>query len=453
MPKANILIADDETNIRLPCREILEEEGYCVFEATTGQETLAAISHNHIDLVLLDLKMPELNGIEVMKRMRAGDSATEVIIFSGQGTIKDAVTAIKLGAYDYIEKPLQPERLLVTVQNCLRQRMLAQENLALRSRLEENIDILGEDPRMKALYEKIQKVARASCYVMIYGESGSGKELVARNIHRQSNISDKPFVEVNCSAMPDDLIESELFGHVKGAFTNAIRDKKGKFEQADGGILFLDEIGDMSLKAQAKVLRALEDGEIQRVGSEEVTRVDLRVISATNKNLEKEIKRGNFREDLFYRLNVVSLHVPPLRDHKDDIPILVNSFLEYFCLKNNTTLKLLTPEAMDRLVDYHWPGNVRELKNLMEKLVVLSSSEIIEGWELDLLWEIEFNQTPKHSPIEKIQSLKQAKNKFEREFIANILRKNNGNISKTAQQLQINRSHLHEKILQLKIKV
>jgi len=453
MAKPIILVADDEANIRLPCKEILEEEGYGVFEAATGQETLAVVKEHRVDVVLLDIVMPKLNGIEVLKRMKAERIDSEVIIFSGQGTIKDAVTAIKLGAYDYIEKPLQPERILLTLQNCLYHRILKQENLALRNQLAASIIILGESPQMRALQQQIKKVAKANCYVLIYGESGSGKELVARNIHRLSQIADKPFVEVNCSAIPDDLIESELFGHVKGAFTHAIQDKKGKFQQANGGTLFLDEVGDMSLKAQAKVLRALESGEIQRVGSEETSQVNVRVISATNKNLQEEIDCAKFREDLFYRLNVVSLGVPPLREHQEDIPVLTNHFLKYFSVKNNTPLKSLTSDAMNRLVDYHWNGNVRELKNLMEKLVVLSSSEIIERWELDLLWENSLMKKKINMKLNDKVKFKEAKEDFERQLISTALQRNYGNVKKTADDLGLNRSHLYEKVKTLNIHI
>ena len=453
MSKSTVLVADDEANIRVPCKEILEEDGYRVFEAATGQETLAVVKDHAVDVVLLDIVMPKLTGIEVLKRMKARGIDSEVIIFSGQGTIKDAVTAIKLGAYDYIEKPLQPERILLTLKNCLYHRKLKQENLALKNQFEASIIIHGESPQVKTLLQKIKKIAPANCYVLIYGESGSGKELVARNIHRLSCKADKPFVAVNCSAIPDDLIESELFGHVKGAFTHAISDKKGKFQQANGGTLFLDEVGDMSLKAQAKVLRALESGEIQRVGSEKISRVNVRVVSATNKNLLEEIERGRFREDLFYRLNVVSIQVPPLREHKQDIPILTNHFLDYFSVKNNTQLKSLTPDAMNRLVDYRWNGNVRELKNLMEKLVVLSSSEIIEGWELDLLWENSMIRKKSNMKLNDKVKFKQAKQDFERQLIAAALQRNSWNVKKTADELGLNRSHLYDKVKALDIHI
>ncbi|MFQ5821894.1 MAG: sigma-54-dependent transcriptional regulator [Candidatus Heimdallarchaeota archaeon] len=455
MTKANILIADDNPQIRRACENMLGMRGYQVYQAATTEETLQAVRENDIDLVLLDLKLHEreTEGFEVLKRMKAEDELLQVIILTAYNTTINAVKAIKLGAYDFLEKPPNPDRMLVTVENSLRQRRLLVENMELRNGPKESIEIIGRNRNIKLLKQKILKAAQSDANVIIYGESGTGKELVARNIHHFSKLADKPFVVVNCSAIPGELIESELFGHVKGAFTGATQSQKGKFEQANGGTLFLDEIGDMSLKAQPKVFRALQNGEIQPVGSDKVIHVNVRVIAATNKNLKEEIEKGRFREELYYRLNVVSLTVPPLRERKDDIPILAEHFLKLCSGKHRKPPKSLSEEAIKQLVEYSWPGNVRELRNLLEKLVVLSSSEIIDPWVLDLYWEDHEARILTEEQHFVALPLKQARDEFERSYIIKALRKNRGNISKTAQQLQINRSHLHDKMRQLKIDI
>jgi len=447
----NILIADDEENIRLPSQEILEEEGYTIHLAKNGIETLDSLRNNNIDLLLLDLRMPGIDGIDIMRKIYKKKNAPEVIVITGQGTIQDAVQATKLGAYDFLEKPLQPERILITVKNCLKQRSLSQENIKLRDMLNGSIELYDNSLCMKELDKKIKKIAATNCRVMINGETGSGKELVAKRIHRESNRSDGPFIEVNCSAIPKELIESELFGHIKGSFTGAYQDKKGKFEQAHNGTIFLDEVGDMDLRAQAKVLRVLENGEVTRVGSVVTKKVDIRVISASNKNLKEEIEKGNFREDLYFRLDVANLTVPPLRERKQDIPLLAEYFMKYFSQKDNTFPKKLSEESLQKLSEYHWPGNVRELKNLIEKLVVMSSSEVIDLWELDMIWEKEKRSINKNPSWQNLKSYKKAKHYFEREYLIQALKRNKGNIQKTAKEIGINRSHLHEKIRSLEI--
>lgn len=450
MAKANILVADDEANIRVPCREMLEEEGYQVLLAADGQEVLSVLNGNNIDLILLDIKMPKLNGLEILKRIKAIEKSPEIIIIIAYGTISDAVMTTKLGAYDFIEKPWHPEKFLISIENCLKQRKLVQENIVLRNQIDGSLEIYSNSPKMKELSEQIMRIAPTECWVLILGESGAGKELIARKIHRESRRADKPFIEVNCSAIPNELIESELFGHVKGSFTGAYQNKKGKFEQAHKGTIFLDEVGDMSLTAQAKVLRALENHKVQRVGSTDKIKVDVRVISATNKNLNDEIKLGNFREDLYYRLEVVTLEVPPLRERKEDIPILVEYFLKYFAIKNSKPVKNLTSKALGYLINYHWPGNVRELKNLIENLVVLSSSETVDTWELDTLWRSKAAELPTTNQSQS-KSLKEARDEFERRHILDALKRNQGHVSRTAQDLGINRCHLHQKMRLLEI--
>lgn len=447
----NILIADDEENIRLPSQEILEEEGYNIFLAKNGFETIDSLRNNNIDLILLDLRMPGVDGIDIMRKIYKKKNAPEVIVITGQGTIQDAVQATKLGAYDFLEKPLQPDRILITVKNCLKQRSLSRENIKLRDMLNGSIELYDNSLCMKELDKKIKKIAATDCRVMINGETGSGKELIAKRIHRESNRSEGPFIEVNCSAIPRELIESELFGHIKGSFTGAYQDKKGKFEQAHKGIIFLDEVGDMDLQAQAKVLRVLENGEVTRVGSVVTKKVDIRVISASNKNLKEEIEKGNFREDLYFRLNVANLTVPPLRERKEDIALLAEYFIKYFSQKDNTFPKKLSKESIQKLTEYHWPGNVRELKNLIEKLVVMSSSEVIDLWELDMIWEKEKRTIHKNPHWQNLKSYKKAKHYFEREYLIQALKRNQGNIQKTAKEIGINRSHLHEKIRLLDI--
>src|SRR5450432_820086 len=369
---AHILIVDDEAGIRESLRGILEDEGYQTSVCPSGEDCLEFLRKKSCDLVLLDVWLTGIDGLEVLERIREMDDPPEVIMISGHGTIETAVRATKLGAYDFAEKPLSLERTLILVKNAAEARRLRHENRDLRKQLQVKSVIVGDSVPMKALRQQIGLMAPTNGRVLIYGESGTGKELVAHAIHAQSLRKDETFVEVNCAAIPEDLIESELFGHYKGSFAGAGSDKEGKFQKAHGGTLFLDEVGDMSLKTQAKVLRTLDEQRFAPVGSDELTTVDARVIASTNKDLEEEIARGNFREDLFYRLNVIPFFVPPLRDRKEDIPLLVKEFLQEFGAQYGRPHVEMHPDALDALRQYHWPGNVRELRNLVERVLILN---------------------------------------------------------------------------------
>jgi two-component system nitrogen regulation response regulator NtrX len=435
MPR--ILIVDDEPGIRQSLKGVFEDEGFTTDAVSSGEECLRKIEHGSYDLVLLDIWLPGIDGLDTLRRLREKSPQTHVIMISGHATIATAVSATKLGAYDFIEKPLSLEHTLLTARNALSHRRLEQANVLLRHQIEERFNIVGESIPVKALRKQIAIVAPTNSRVLIYGESGTGKELVSRNIHFMSNRASAPFVEVNCAAIPEELIESELFGHTKGSFTGASDAKKGKFELADGGTLFLDEIGDMSFKTQAKVLRALEEQSFQPIGAPAGVRVDVRVITATNKNLQNEIAAGRFREDLFYRLNVIPFLVPPLRDRREDIPILARYFLGVFCGEHGRKPKEFSSDAIDLLVDYSWPGNVRELRNEIERLVIMVQSDGIEGNDLSL---------PNVSSPGRASTLHEARAKYEREFILSKLRENNWNISSTARLLGLERSYLYRKM-------
>jgi DNA-binding NtrC family response regulator len=375
MPR--ILIIDDEQSIRRTLREILEYEKYQVEDAETGMEGLQKISEQDFDVILCDIKMPEMDGIETLEGIRQITDCP-VIMISGHGTIETAVEAIKKGAYDYIAKPPDLNRLLITIKNALDKSQLITETKALKKAVSKQNQMVGQSAPMEEIREMIQKVAPTAARVLISGENGTGKELVARQLHELSNRSHAPFIEVNCAAIPSELIESQLFGHEKGAFTSAIKQRKGDFELAHGGTLFLDEIGDMSLSAQAKVLRALQENKITRVGGEKEIPVDVRIIAATNKNLKEEIKKGRFREDLYHRISVIVINVPPLRERADDIPLLVQHFVELSCAKMGKPLPELTADAMAEMQQYQWTGNIRELNNAVERLVILGGSPITE---------------------------------------------------------------------------
>ena len=375
MPR--ILIIDDEAPIRRVLRDILENESYQVDDAATGMEALQHIKEQDFDAIFCDIKMPEMDGIEVLEAIRK-ESDVPVIMLSGHGTIETAVEAIKKGAFDFIPKPPDLNRLLITLRNALDKKNLATENKVLKKAVKIQHQMIGESEPMMAVKDMIEKVAPTNARVLITGENGTGKELVARQLHDLSARSSGPFIEVNCAAIPSELIESQLFGHEKGAFTSAIKQRKGDFELADGGTLFLDEIGDMSLSAQAKVLRALQENKITRVGSEKEIPVDVRILAATNKNLKTEIEKGNFREDLYHRLSVIVIQVPPLRDRKDDIPLLVGNFLEIIAQDMGKPVPNLEPEAVEALKQYQWTGNIRELRNIVERLVILCGSDITE---------------------------------------------------------------------------
>ena len=377
MNMAKILVVDDEAGIRKVLKEILENEDYSVTVAASGKEALEKAKEESFDVILLDIKMPEMDGIEVLDNLVTFTEAP-VIMISGHGTIETAVESIKKGAYDFIVKPPDLNRLLITIRNAVDKRNLVIKTRQLKKEVDKKYQIIGESPAITTVKEMIDKVAPTNAKILITGENGTGKELVARQIHEKSNRSHAPFIEVNCAAIPSELIESQLFGHEKGSFTSAHKMRKGDFELANGGTLFLDEIGDMSLSAQAKVLRALQENKITRVGGEKEIPVDVRVIAATNKNLKEEIKKGKFREDLYHRLSVIIIEVPPLRERKEDIPLLVNHFINEICEEQGRALVSIAPKALNMLKEFYWSGNIRELRNVIERLVILSDKEITE---------------------------------------------------------------------------
>ncbi len=438
--KATVLIVDDEESILDTLSGILEDEGYEVITASSAESALAQFREFSPEVVLLDVWLPGMDGIEILKRIKEGNNFASVIMISGHSNIDTAVNAIKLGAYDFLEKPLSLEKVLILVKRAL-------ERQELERRVgEERWEIVGESPQIIALKETIKKTASSQSRVLIYGESGTGKELVARAIHNESDRKHKNFIEVNCAAIPHELIESELFGHEKGSFTGAFERKKGKFEMAHEGTLFLDEIGDMSLSAQAKVLRVIETQEFQRVGGNKKIKVDVRIITATNKNLQDEIKKTNFREDLYFRLNVIPIHIPPLRERKTDIPLLAEYFLNHFAKQYGQKPKILSKLAIQGLMNHDWPGNVRELKNAIERFVIMNPAEIIDFKEIPY----SRNET---SDIYGYRTLREAREHFERNFIIKKLKEHNWNVSKTAEEMEIERSNLHRKIKSLGIEI
>ena len=450
---ARILIIDDEAAIRDALRMILEYQGYGVMVAATGEEGAALVEREAPDLVFLDIKMPGMDGLEVLQRITHLTEVTPVVVMSGHGTISTAVEATRLGAFDFIEKPLESERVLVLVRNAVDSRRLRTENRTLRKDQEKRHQIVGDSPGLATVRAAVHKAAPTNATVLIWGESGVGKELVARAVHRESLRRDGPFVQVNCAAIPDDLIESELFGHEKGSFTGATDRQIGKFEQADKGTIFLDEIGDMSLKTQAKVLRVLQEGELERLGSNRLLKVDVRVIAATNKDLEQEIGKGTFREDLFYRLNVVPVWVPPLRERREDIPVLVRHFADVFSRENNFRRKTFTAAAMERLQQHGWRGNIRELRNAVERLMIMSNADAIDVTDLRLADPGRVDQSAPaqdngwmHAP-----TLHEFKANSERAYLVAKLRENAWNISKTAEVVDTPRSNLYKKLEQYKI--
>jgi two-component system nitrogen regulation response regulator NtrX len=445
--KPHLLIVDDEAGIRESLSSILREEGYYVETAGSAEEALERSASGEIEVILLDVWLPGMDGLEALSRLQAMPRPPVVIMVSGHGTIETAVRATKLGAFDFIEKPLSLEKVIVLVRNAVLQRRLEQENQSLKTELGRRYQVLGESVPMKALRQQIAVTAPTNGRVLIYGESGTGKELVARTLHSSSLRSKGPFVEVNCAAIPEELIESELFGHLKGSFTGATDDKVGKFQKADGGTLFLDEIGDMSLRTQSKVLRALEEQRIEPVGSNQSINVDVRVIAATNKNLEQEIARGAFRQDLFYRLNVIPFFVPPLRDRLQDIPVLARHFLNEFSAAYGKKPRELSDAAMEILVRYPWPGNVRELRNLVERLVIICPQPRIEPHHLPP----ELFRGVAEAPQQPYSTLHEARSAYEREFILRKLQENRWNMTQTASALGLERSHLYRKMKSLGI--
>lgn len=445
----NILIVDDERPILESLKGILEDEGYKPALTESGEACLDLASKRAFDVVLLDIWLPGIDGLEVLAKLKEMEDSPEVVMISGHGTIETAVRATKLGAFDFLEKPLSLEKTLIVVKNALETRRLRNENRDLKRTLPTAV-IVGESVPMKALRQQIGLMAPTNGRVLIYGESGTGKELVARAIHAESLRKDEPFVEVNCAAIPEDLIESELFGHIKGAFASATTEKVGKFQKADGGTLFLDEVGDMSLKTQSKVLRTLDEQRFTTVGGDEPLTVDVRVIAATNHDLEEEISRGNFREDLFYRLNVVPFYVPPLRERKEDIPVLARHFLKEFSAQYSRHTKELTADALDVLSRYAWPGNVRELRNVIERIVIMNPA--VSRFERKHLPPLVYRDGSRRSGTE-FTSLQQARQAYERDYILKKLDENHGNISRTAEVLGLERSHLYRKMKALQIAV
>ncbi len=444
-----ILIVDDEESIRSSLSGILEDEGYRTRTAVDGVDALAAVQRELPDLVLLDIWMPKLDGLKTLQTMKERYPALTVVMMSGHGTIETAVKSTKLGAHDFIEKPLSLEKVLVTVHNALAMGRLRQENRSLRGMVLGEHEMIGESPVIRTLQEQIRLAAPSSASVLITGENGTGKELVARSIHWFSARAEKPFVEVNCAAIPEELIESELFGHERGAFTGATAQKKGRFDLADGGTIFLDEIGDMTLKTQARVLRILQERKFERVGGTRTVEVDVRVVAATNKVLEEEIRGGRFREDLYYRLNVVPFIVPPLRERRDDIPLLAVHFLNMFDTRPSGERKTLAPETLEAMKRYDWPGNVRELKNLIERLVIMVPGSAITPVHLPVYVAGEDPRGQGATRLDTVlglSSLREAREEFEKEFILQKLEENEWNISKTAEAIELERSNLHRKI-------
>jgi two-component system nitrogen regulation response regulator NtrX len=446
MAKALILIVDDEEGIRESLSQIMEDEGYETLTVSSGEEAIRVVRETMPDLVLLDIWMSGIDGIETLQEIKATNPDLPVIMISGHANIESAIKATKMGAYDLLEKPLSLEKVLLTVQRALEKKSLEMENRTLRENLFRKWKLIGESQKMKQLNEQIRMAAASNSRVLILGESGSGKELVAHLLHENSSRTGGLFVEMNCAAIPQELIESELFGHEKGSFTGAFERKKGKFELADKGTLFLDEIGDMSLQTQAKVLRVIETQEFQRVGGSKNIKVDVRIISATNKDLAEEVKKGNFREDLFFRLNVIPIRVPALRERTEDIPLLVDHFLEVFASEYGQQKKDISPDALSTLQKHIWPGNIRELRNVLERLVIMTPSRTI--MHVDIL----ASETPQ-SDYFVFNVLKDARDAFEKDFIMKKLEDNGWNISKTAEVLDIERSNLHRKIKAYDIKV
>jgi two-component system nitrogen regulation response regulator NtrX len=447
MVRSAVLIVDDEKGVQTSVQGILEDAGFDPESVSSGEEALELLLKKEFPVVLLDVWLPGIDGLQALAKIRQIAPGTIVIMISGHGSIETAVRATKLGAFDFVEKPLSLEKTLLVVKNALHQHQLQEENRLLREQIEQKYVMIGDSVPMQALRQQIAFAAPTNGRVLIYGENGTGKELVAHLLHLHSQRRDGSFVEMNCAAIPEELIESELFGHVKGSFTGASEHKEGKFALADCGTLFLDEVGDMSSKTQAKVLRVLEEQRFTPVGGNASREVDVRVIASTNKNLEQEIELGNFREDLYYRLNVIPFQIPPLRERREDIPLLTLYFLDDFAVRYGRKPPTLTRKAMEMLENYPWPGNVRELRNTMERIVIMTHQARIDIYDLP---ESILNRTlTPQLKLEEDSSLQEARERFEREFILQKLVEHKGNVSRTAQALHIERSHLYRKIRQL----
>jgi two-component system nitrogen regulation response regulator NtrX len=447
MSKASVLVVDDEAAIRESISDILSDEGYTVHTAVSGEEALSFLEEQTPDIVLLDVWLPGMDGLDTLKMMKGKSPETPVIMVSGHGNIETAVRATRNGAYDFLEKPLSLERVVLAAERALERKSLELENRELRETLTRKCVIIGTSRAIETVREQTQLAAASNGRVLISGASGTGKELVAKRLHELSARARGPFVEVNCAAIPQELIESELFGHEKGSFTGAFERKKGKFELADGGSLFLDEVGDMSLPTQAKLLRVLETQSFQRVGGSKNITVDVRVISATNKNLEEMIREERFRGDLFFRLNVLPIELPPLRERRGDIPLLVEHFLGELAAEYGQAAKQITRAALKKLAEHDWPGNIRELKNLIERLVIMTPSDTIEAGAVTLA------EPPAGEDYFGVSTLREARDLFEKDYITKKLKENSWNISRTAEAIEIERSNLHRKMKSYQIRL
>ncbi|MGE3509840.1 MAG: sigma-54-dependent transcriptional regulator [Vicinamibacterales bacterium] len=443
--KPTILIVDDEPGVRTALTGVLRDEGYVVEAVPSGEACLERVTRGPVDLIVLDVWLPGLDGLATLARLRERQVDAQVVLISGHGNIESAVRAIKMGAFDFIEKPLSLDKTILVVRNALRQRRLEAENRALRARVDQTPAMVGESYAIRRLRDQVAMAAPSNGRVLIYGENGTGKELVARTVHAMSHRRGGAFVEVNCAAIPEELIESELFGHVRGAFTGAVSDRRGKFEIADGGTLFLDEIGDMSVKTQAKVLRVLQEQTMEPVGGTTRIRVDARVLAATNKDLPSEIRQGQFREDLYFRLNVIPIFVPPLRERADDIPLLADHFMADFAREYGRRPKHFDPAAHAVLQEYAWPGNIRELRNVIERLIIMVPGETIRPADLGSLDQHGLTRVTAET-VGPRPTLHEARERFERELILRTLAEQQGNMSRTAEVLGVERSNLYRKM-------
>ena len=440
-----ILIVDDEESICQSLSGVLADDGYDIITAASGEEALKIVGEELPNLVLLDIWLPGMDGIETLKIIKSEHPEIRVIMMSGHGTIETAVKATKLGAFDFIEKPLSLDKVLLIVNHALDMTRLEEENILLKQKVAHEYELTGSSEAIMELKETISLVAPTNAWILIMGENGTGKELVARSLHKQSKRAHKPFIEVNCAAIPEELIESELFGHEKGAFTGATEKKRGKFDLAHEGTLFLDEVADMSLKAQAKILRILQEKKYERVGGAKVIATDVRVLAATNKDLEKEMEAGRFRQDLYYRLNVIPLRVPPLRERKEDISLLAKRFLKDFALKEGEAEKIIANDGIEILMQHDWPGNVRELKNIIERLVIMKAGDVIDANDIPAFVKKDQVGEPDNTGL-ALNSYRLARANFEKQYIASKLKEYDGNISRTAEAIGLERSNLHRKI-------
>jgi two-component system nitrogen regulation response regulator NtrX len=448
----SVLVVDDEVNIRKTLDGVLSDEGYKVLLAENAEKAVDTLSRSLVDAVLLDVWLPGMDGLEALRRIREKYPLLPVIMISGHGTIDMAVKAVKNGAFDFIEKPISLDKLLITLSRAIEREVLRSENVELKERVERKYRMVGDSEAMRKLRAEIAAAGPTNASVLISGENGSGKEIVAREIHRHSRRANKPFVAVNCAAIPEELIESELFGHERGAFTGAVGKRRGRFEMADGGTLFLDEVGDMSPRTQAKILRVLEERAFERVGGGEKVRADVRILAASNRNLTKEVAAGRFREDLFFRLNVFPVFVPALRDRKEDIPAIASHFIEEICGEQGKETKKFAPEAMQRMLAHAWPGNVRELRNVVERLVILSMGQRIEEETVRrvLAADLPAAEPPLAQAFQE-ENFREATLAFEKAYLEKKLRENDFNVSRTAEKLGLDRTSIHRKMKQLGI--